>query len=159
VRSRRGTAELLDRERRVPRVEQDRVHVRRDLDGLADRGLAHHVDHLHERHAGQRVANLRVGVRFDRVAELEGVRAAPSLLGDDRVRVLKARQQERRDRRRRVGGDLADELLFDRPGPGWHRRDEADRGRPCIDRHAGFVDARDAADLDPRHGHELMRLS
>ena len=57
-----GAAQLLDGQVGVARIQQQRVHLRRRVRGLAQRDLAPHVDHLHQPDAGQGRAQGRGGV-------------------------------------------------------------------------------------------------
>src|ERR687884_300244 len=86
-----GAAEFLDGERGVSGVEQQRVNAGRDVQGFVERLFAADVYDLHKRDAGKLCAQLRVNVRADAVAELNGVHSAAPLLLDDRGRVLPAR--------------------------------------------------------------------
>lgn len=47
-----GASQLLDGERRIARVEEDRVHFLCGLDGLTNRSLIADVNHLDDRDPG-----------------------------------------------------------------------------------------------------------
>src|SRR5215213_8362379 len=68
---------LLDRQFRVPAVEQDRIHVLSELARLSHRTFVDHVYHLHELYTWQRRANSVVIAAFKLINDLYRIRPCP----------------------------------------------------------------------------------
>ncbi len=145
-----GAAQLLERETRISRVEEESVHLRRQCPRLRDHFAVGDVQHLHDPDLRQGVADDLVGAVRDPIDQLHRVGAAASEMIDDRAAFGFARQQKRRDRRRNAGRDLRDQPVFDDAGTAWHPGDEPQRRRASGHGEPSFFDRHDAADLDPR---------
>ena len=143
------SSELLHGQRGVARIEQDRVNLRRYGHGLVQGLGAQHVDHLHEPDAGQRLAKLLVGSGGELVDDLQGRGPEPSVLSDDRGRVLEAGEQERRDTRWHNLRHHGNRRFFDHAGAAGHGRHQPQRRGAVAYGRPGFGDIPNAADLDP----------
>jgi hypothetical protein len=82
------------------------------------------------------------------IAQLDGVRAAPSLLRDNLVNTLMAGEQERCDRRSYCRGNLPYQLLRNDPWSTRHRGNESHGIGASFNRDSCLFDAADAANLD-----------
>jgi len=140
-------SQFLDRQPRVPGVEEQGIDLRSDALRLGQRLLPGHVDDLDEPDAGQRAAEDGVPSVLEAVAELDRTRPRPALLVGDPLRVAEAGQKHAQHRGRNVRRDLGDPLLRDRAEPAWHAGDEPDRRGAGLDGEPDFLRRLHAADL------------
>jgi hypothetical protein len=89
-----GSAEFFDREARIPRVEQDSVNVGGDRLSLPQRIVIKNVNDLNDSYARQGPSKLLICVDGHSIDELKRVDAGLSLLSDDGISVLFARQEK-----------------------------------------------------------------
>jgi len=99
-------AEFLDRQFLVAGIEQDRIHMRGDVDRFLDGLGAGHMDNLNDRNPGQGVFQIVVRADSEMVADLYGVRAAEALLLNDLADALSGGQQKCSDGRWHYRRDL-----------------------------------------------------
>lgn len=148
-----GAAKNLDREGRVPAVEQEGVHFGRELDRFLHRAFVENVDDLNELHRGERRFQLSVCTMCECIHDLYGIRVRAFVMGNDCIDGGFACEEERGDRRGNRCGDLLDPFIRDRSGSARHAGNEAEGRGTAGDGELRFIGILDAANLDVwRHG-------
>ena len=93
-----SSAKFFNREFRIPRVEQNRVHMPRHRDRLFDGLLPGHVHDLHNRDSRQCRSQIFVRTLSQTIHKLDRIGTAAALLRDDAFRILQRGEQKRCDR-------------------------------------------------------------